>query len=420
MPTSFTDPGAGDTILDSHIDQFIVPINAIENGSFNWALDTSSNDDYTSTVTPTPPTLNSSAKGYNIYFSPTHNNVGPCTLALNGGSAASIKMPDGGDPGSDVLVAGGIYNLVWDGTQWQVTSGSFDTPTTAQNAADITFDDTGLHISAIDVQAMGEALDGYAYAHISDTTDAHAASAISVDDTDFGQLVGTDLQTVLDYIDDNMGSGSGYIPDEPPVSPNAADDEFDTGSSIDTAGTRFSGATAWTWVNQGSTTANVASGILTLSGGENSNHRMVTQPVSGTWKYRCKVLHAMHSIIGSDYVSGGMCVRASDGKLLVFAYYMRETDCGFNFQRYSDPATFSANVKQLSTNSMFAPPMYFEVEFDGTDIIARMSRDGLNFSKFSSDPAASYVTPDKIGLFVNSSHATSPAVISFDWFRRIS
>lgn len=249
MPTSFTDPADGDFILDTHIDQFIAPINNIENGIYNLAIGASGTDDYTATVTPAPPTLNSGSKGYYIKFIPDVNNIGPCTLNLNSGGSKSIKTATGADPASDALYAGGVYLLTWDGTYWQIASGSYTSASAATTAAEISFDDTALSITAADaqiaieevlgavedhiadssaahaasaisntpagsisattVQAAIDELDGDVTTHISDATGAHDASAISVDDSGFTQLVGTDVQAIVDYIDVNMNTESG-------------------------------------------------------------------------------------------------------------------------------------------------------------------------------------------------------------------
>lgn len=207
MPTSFTTKSPGDVISDSDWEQFIDPINNIENGISFLAVDTSSNDDYTATVTPAPPTLNSGSKGYCINFQPLHNNVGPCTLTLNGGSAKSIKTALGADPGTDVLVAGGIYMFAWDGTYWQIASGSFDTATAAATAADITNVAAG-SISGTDVQAAINELDGDIQGHISDTTDAHNASAISYDNST-SSLTATEVQAAVDEVKALLDASSG-------------------------------------------------------------------------------------------------------------------------------------------------------------------------------------------------------------------
>lgn len=67
----------------------------------------------------------------------------------------------------------------------------------------------------------------------------------------------------------------------------AATDYFEE-VGLDTGGTRFSGATPWTWYNQGSASAILAQGSLTLqAGGTSSTQNGIGQPTAGsTWSYK--------------------------------------------------------------------------------------------------------------------------------------
>lgn len=61
------------------------------------------------------------------------------------------------------------------------------------------------------------------------------------------------------------GGGTANItPDTHPVTPDPADDEFE-GGSLDTTGSRFSGANPWVWYNQAASTATLADGLVSLS-----------------------------------------------------------------------------------------------------------------------------------------------------------
>jgi hypothetical protein len=89
-----------------------------------------------------------------------------------------------------------------------------DDKAAAQNeASEISFTPVGT-IAATTVQAMGQELDGDIQGHITDTSDAHDASAISVIAT--GNLVSTDVQNALQEhqtdIDTINTSLSGHIP----------------------------------------------------------------------------------------------------------------------------------------------------------------------------------------------------------------
>lgn len=75
----------------------------------------------------------------------------------------------------------------------------------------VTYDDgTGkLNFVAEVTQSELDAVDTLIDNHIADTTDAHDASAISVDDSGFSNITGDDVQTVLADIDSQIDAGGG-------------------------------------------------------------------------------------------------------------------------------------------------------------------------------------------------------------------
>lgn len=52
-----------------------------------------------------------------------NTNSGASTLAINGGAAKSIKWQDGSALAAGALVSGGIYSMMYDGTNYQLLSG---------------------------------------------------------------------------------------------------------------------------------------------------------------------------------------------------------------------------------------------------------------------------------------------------------
>ncbi|MBA7545797.1 hypothetical protein ES705_38173 [subsurface metagenome] len=90
------------------------------NGAFNFGIDVFSGDDtYVITLSPIPTDY---VAGMMIVFMPGDNNVGACTISVNGLGAIAIKKPKKDDvlqdPGDDEFTAGNIYILVYDGTQF--------------------------------------------------------------------------------------------------------------------------------------------------------------------------------------------------------------------------------------------------------------------------------------------------------------
>lgn len=120
--TTFNNPDPGDVIVDSDVDQFISPVNKLEDGTPFWAADSASGtDNYV--VTLDPPVTSYTA-GLFLHFSPNTNNTGVATINLNGVGSNIIKKGDGTvDLEDDDLVADNIYLLVYNGSNFVLVSG---------------------------------------------------------------------------------------------------------------------------------------------------------------------------------------------------------------------------------------------------------------------------------------------------------
>lgn len=219
-------------------------------------------------------------------------------------------------------------------------------------------------------------------------------------------------------------SGSGgsstvnLTPDTHPTSPNAADDEFEVGSSIDLA--------KWTWVAQSTSSTSIAQGSLTFNGsnGVGINVSMLVQNVVGsTWTYTAKVLRRSFTAGGP---CGGFAVRNSgSGKLVLFGY----ADSGLAVQRFTSPAAFSAsgsvNTVTFPTVNLNATPTetdywYFQIASNGTNVTFSISRTGVpgTFNLMSTEPLATFITSvDQIALAIDNNSATQAQLIC-DWFRK--
>lgn len=64
------------------------------------------------------PAITAYAMGQVVQLRPAFNNTGNMTIAVNGLSAKSIKMPDGTNPPAGALLATAIHTLVYDGTHF--------------------------------------------------------------------------------------------------------------------------------------------------------------------------------------------------------------------------------------------------------------------------------------------------------------
>lgn len=218
--------------------------------------------------------------------------------------------------------------------------------------------------------------------------------------------------------------GSGNVtPDTRPASPNAADDEFE-GASLDTAGTRRSGATPWSIFTIGTNTQALASGSLVLTQAAGGQVWIViSQPApAAPWRYRAKM--AM-SVPNSAPVAAIVLYNNTSNKLCQMGYWPTAPIVWFNQTGPLPGSTFGSSVFSGNLSSNIGTPCnlwcYFEVENDGTNIIFRASMTGVegSFQEMARQTLATWISSvDRICLSLNT-NATGQVGV-FDWFRRMA
>jgi hypothetical protein len=211
----------------------------------------------------------------------------------------------------------------------------------------------------------------------------------------------------------NTVANPNITPDSHPATANAADDEFEFGTAIDTTGARFSGATPWTVQAASSVIASVATTVsqgalqtLTYTGSVTAGIG-VSQPVPvGTWEYTAKVrtsaLVVYNSTSWKDIYHG----YAGSGASYVTQSETRNWSTG-SYSLNSSLGSFSAGYTGAY--------IYLRIKFDGTNLITYYSQTGLtaDWTQVVSQAASAWVvTATHIGL------ANSNGCMGLDWFRR--
>lgn len=224
----------------------------------------------------------------------------------------------------------------------------------------------------------------------------------------------------------NITGSRGQHPDDIPGSPNVADDEFE-GASLDTAGTRTTGATAWAWYNQGGATATLTQGHLVLEAPADAGFdwRIIRQALpAAPWVYRYKMTQ-VSTVDVSDFLGFGLGImNNTNARIIAFT---KDYNAGWDLSidRYSDVTTFNAVIK--NTDNFWSDwdvyyPVYFEVESDGTTLTFRYSASGVNgtFITFGTETLATYITTaDYICLMAANSNSDACKLV-VEWFRRMS
>jgi hypothetical protein len=223
------------------------------------------------------------------------------------------------------------------------------------------------------------------------------------------------------------GGGSGNVdPDTHPSSPNAADDEFESGSSINLA--------KWTARNVSGGSATVSQGSLCLTSGNTGSDNLycyeqaIVSP-SSPWKIRAKI-GTWGAATGGDIRAGLYVVNNANGKMdLLATYYAGGAAQSFvnhntNASTYANTLLLTATTNTGGRESFSGNvPLYYEIEYNGTNIYFRQSQSGVDgtYVEIANESPAAFLgaVPTHFGIACGAATANSGGGV-FDWFRRIS
>ncbi len=227
--------------------------------------------------------------------------------------------------------------------------------------------------------------------------------------------------------------GPNVTPDTHPATANAADDEFEYGTTLDTTGARRTGALAWALRNSGSSSNAVGYGAIhfTQDGRGTDNPTVATQTIvspSGAWDFRCKWLSGLAASSGNDSRGGLFVGFGSTGQGYLFGMYTPgsnpfvESNGYVNY--YSAYNAFSATIvavagQSTQYNVSMVGPLYFRIAYDGVSTLTfYMSNDGVVWSGWATQTIAAHfgAVPTDIGIFCDGPSSQN----AYDWFRRIS
>src|ERR1700761_1669735 len=228
------------------------------------------------------------------------------------------------------------------------------------------------------------------------------------------------------------GGGSANItPDTHPSVVPGNNDEFEFGTTIDTTGSRFAGATPWTNFGTVTSTWTVADGslIMRLFAGSGGNMNGYTQPVSGsTWEYTAKLATGDTT----TNFNGGMILATSSGtagRIVQYGWAASGSTLILVVQHWTSS---TASLGSVFTIPAFTPIMfttgnvsswvYFKVKFDGTNLLFSASFTGVTgtYRQIYTETAASFIgTVATVGIGGQQNGAVSPTpFIACDWFRK--
>ena len=222
-------------------------------------------------------------------------------------------------------------------------------------------------------------------------------------------------------------------PDVHPALPTGVglgpNDEFESGTSIDTTGARYTGATAWTAFGVAPTDS-VANGALLITSLTTGSDRFNgwTQPTpAAPWTYTTKLKAQVNANSNASLV--GMFVATATGgagknvALALSGTYIIVQENTSNTVAGSNPVIQNALTAFVAPDAPInseVQEIYLQITYDGTNLDFAISIAGHTggFQQIYTNTAATLLgaAPALIGLGVNV--YTSPQTSIFDWFRR--
>lgn len=207
---------------------------------------------------------------------------------------------------------------------------------------------------------------------------------------------------------------------------NGPDDEFDVGSTLDTAGTRYAGAYPWSPLNQRTGTFGVAGGQLTLSPAAtvtNANPLYAMQALdSGDGAWRTKVAMSL-TVPGPDmdFAGLGLALReSSTSKILCFGNAHHTTRVA-ELRRFNAPDNWTATIATftLPDNDLDG---YLEIVRSGSTLKFLVSDDLILWDQVTSLVQTTEFTtaPNEIGLWVSPNFSNELRSGTFDFFRKVT
>ena len=243
---------------------------------------------------------------------------------------------------------------------------------------------------------------------LDDLTDVDVAGAVD------GKIL-KKVSGVWQDADESGGGGTSWATEpglKPPGTPHASDLEFEEANGTDPT------TLGLVWVNQGTSTATIRSGKLVVT----------AQPATG---FNLRILQA--SVPSSPFtvttraaISGAFVVLSSaafgfrntaTGKALAVKLILGSAEVKLEVIRSNSPTSY-ASTPLVNVKMRTLGPIYQQLEDDGTNLIIRLSPDGLAFVTIYSETRAAFVgTPDRVFAGVGQEHTGAASSAMFDFLR---
>jgi hypothetical protein len=233
------------------------------------------------------------------------------------------------------------------------------------------------------------------------------------------------------------GSASSNVtPDTHPATPTGVglgpNDEFE-GASLDTTGTRYPGATAWTWYNQHGATVTLVQGaaqmVSSIQAAAEIN--MIGQPIPGgtgatTGEWIAKANQWWQGQFNNCSL---VLYESGTGKAIRLTVYDNGGSPSYDATEYNSLTSQggslgSGNITGAEFTLNALATMYFRVRIVGSNYEWSISRTGYigSFVVLATFAKNAFLTTaaNVIGLGVSGQNASFPETVYWDWFRQVS
>lgn len=162
---------------------------------------------------------------------------------------------------------------------------------------------------------------------------------------------------------------------------------------------------SFSWFNQGTATLDTTRGAMTVvipSGTTNLRGQIKTAPAT---TYNIEMLFLLR-LMGTNYPHGGFCwQQSSDGKIVSIDIVIDSNVPKLQSNKWTNASTFNSGYGNI-IDSMAGQFVWIKVRDDGVNRKAYTSSDGQNWIEVISQGHSDFLTPDRVGFYVDSNSST--------------
>ena len=162
----------------------------------------------------------------------------------------------------------------------------------------------------------------------------------------------------------------------------------------------------YSWVNQGGASVNVSSGTIYLNGPSTGVTSLRIREMSLPTGNYTLTAGFIPAIISDNFSSCGLTLRDSTtGAIVVFSYGF-STNLNVGLGKFTSPTAFSTAYTGAVNLTPCGQYLWMRIKDDGTNRIASLSMDGINFRTILSKLRTDFITPNKCGFYVDPNQST--------------